>query len=80
MRNPCDIDTWLASPERVLGSFRVPPWDDAGVTAREINRRRHGSYVPIAYDVRQLKACKRRGLVRYDKGKWFLVPNEKGLP
>ena len=72
---PCDIDEWLDSPERVLSSFRVQPWDNDGVTAREINRRRWGSYVPVSVDVQDLKACKRHGLVRCENGKWFLLHN-----
>jgi hypothetical protein len=69
---PCSPDEWLASPERVLSAFRVPPHDDGGVTAREINKRRHGgTYTPVEYTVRQLRACRRRGLVRYEKGRWF---------
>ena len=72
-----NFDEWLASPERVLSHFRVSPWDDEGVTAREINRRRWGSYVPVSVDVEDLKACKRRGLVRYEKGKWFLLHNDQ---
>ena len=65
----------MKTSEKVLKSFRVRPWDDNGVTAREINRRRWGSYVPVSVDVEDLKACKRQGLVRYENGKWFLLHN-----
>ena len=70
---PCDLDTWLARPEAVLRHFRKGDAD--GVTAREINRRRWGSYVPVSVDVEQLKACARHGLVRCEKGKWFILPS-----
>ena len=63
---PCDLKTWLASPERVMRHVRD------GITAREINRSRWGSYVPVRVDVEALKACRRRGLLRCEKGKWFV--------
>jgi hypothetical protein len=44
-----------------------------GMTAREINRRRWGSYVPLRVDVEDLKACARHGLLRCEKGKWFIL-------
>jgi hypothetical protein len=76
---PCDLDTWLQRPESVLRHFREGNLDADGVTAREINRRRWGSYVPISVDVQQLKACARHGLVRCEKGKWFIQHNVKGV-
>jgi len=73
---PCDLDTWLARPEAVLRHFREGNVDAAGVTAREINRRRWGSYVDVRVDVEQLKACARHGLVRCEKGRWFILHNK----
>jgi hypothetical protein len=66
---PCDLQTWLNSPERVMRHVRD------GITAREINRRRWGAYVPVRVDVEELKACARRGLLRCEKGKWFVQQN-----
>ena len=65
---PCNVNEWLACPERVLKHFRKC---DNGVKASEINRRRWGSPVPLSYDVEQLKACKKHGLVSYENGLWF---------
>ena len=65
---PCDLDAWLASPERVMRHV------EDGITASEINRRRWGSYVHVRVDVEQLKACARRGLLRCEKGRWFILP------
>lgn len=65
---PCDSDAWYASPERVMRHV------EDGITAREINRRRWGSYVPVRVDVEQLKACARHGLLRCEKGRWFILP------
>ena len=67
---PCDLQTWLNSPERVMDHVRD------GMTAREINRSRWGSAVDVRVDVEHLKACARRGLLRCEKGKWFILPNE----
>lgn len=74
---PCDLNTWLASPERILKHFR--DCDTDGVTALEINRRRWGSYVPVRVDVEDLKACSRHGLVRCKKGKWFLIQHNSKI-
>ena len=67
---PCDLQTWLDSPERVMRHVRD------GMTAREINRSRWGSAVDVRADVEQLKACARHGLLRREKGKWFIQHNE----
>ena len=70
---PCTTDEWLKSPERVLKHLTTP------ATAKEVNRRRWGSYVPVSVDVEELKACKRHGLVSYDRktGVWSLLPNTR---
>ena len=66
---PCDLQTWLDSPERVMRHVRD------GMTAREINRSRWGSAVDVRLDVADLKACARHGLLRCEKGKWFIQHN-----
>ena len=66
---PCDLDTWLDSPERIMRDVQD------GMTAREINKRRWGCYVPLRVDVEDLKACARHGLLRCEKGKWFILHN-----
>lgn len=76
---PCDLDTWLARPEAVLRHFREGDLDADGVTAREINRRRWGSYVNVRVDIEQLKACARHGPVRCEKGRWFIQHNAEPM-
>ena len=68
---PCDLQAWLDSPERVMRHVRN------GMTAREINRIRWGSSVDVRVDVEDLKACARHGLLRCEKGRWFIQHNEK---
>ena len=68
---PCDLQTWLDSPERVMRHVRD------GITAREINRQRWGACVDVRVDIEQLKACARHGLVRCIKGRWFIRHNAK---
>ena len=70
-RVPCDLQTWLDSPERVMSHVRD------GMTAREINRSRWGSAVDVRVDVEGLKACARHGLIRCEKGKWFIQHNDE---
>lgn len=66
---PCTLDQWLRSPERVLKTLRRP------MTAIELNRFRWGSPVDVRVDVEELKECKRRGLVTYDREtkKWEIA-------
>ena len=65
----CDLQTWLDSPERVMRHVRD------GMTAREINRSRWGSVVDVRVDIEDLKACARHGLLRCEKGRWFICHN-----
>jgi hypothetical protein len=50
-----------------------------GMTAREINRSRWGSAVDVRVDVEELKACARRGLLRCEKGQWFIQHNAESI-
>lgn len=77
---PGDLDAWIVRPEAVLRHFRKGNIDADGVTAREINRRRWGSYVDVRVDIEALKACARKGLVRCVKGRWFIQRHGQILP